>query len=65
MRRLDHWRADELRELANKFRNHAARTRIEKYVELLSRTADDLEHEAEALEAQRRSELGRHIDICI
>jgi len=65
MTRLDHWKADELRELARKFRSHAARTRLEKYVELLSHTAEDLEHEAEVLEAQHRRDIGCHLDIYI
>jgi hypothetical protein len=67
MARLDHWRADELRALAGKFRHHAARTRLEKYIELLSHTADDLEHEAETLEQQRREQErpGRHVDFYV
>ena len=65
MARLDHWKADELRALASKFRDQASRTKLEKYIELLSHTADDLEHEAETLEDRRRDEQrpGRHFDF--
>jgi len=62
---LDHWRADELRTLARKFRDHAARTKLEKYFELLSHTAEDLEREAEALEGERHEgeRHGQHFDF--
>ena len=65
MARLDHWKADELRALASKFRDQASRTKLEKYIELLSHTAEDLEHEAEALEDQRHEpqQPGRHFDF--
>ena len=65
MARLDHWKADELRALASKFRDQASRTKLEKYIELLSHTADDLEHVAETLEDRRRDEQlpGRHFDF--
>jgi uncharacterized protein YukE len=65
MARLDHWKADELRALASKFRDQASRTKLEKYIELLSHTAEDLEEEAESLEDQRREEQrpGRHVDF--
>ncbi|MBL6851965.1 MAG: hypothetical protein ISS15_07935 [Alphaproteobacteria bacterium] len=65
MARLDHWKAEELRELASKFRDQAARTKLEKYVELLSHTAKDLEQEAEALERQLRNgdRPGRIVDF--
>lgn len=65
MARLDHWKADELRALASKFRDQASRTKLEKYIELLSHTAEDLEHEAEVLEDQRRDgeRPGRQLDF--
>lgn len=67
MGRFDHWKADELRELASRFRDHAARTKLQKYIELLSHTAQDLEHEADVLEGERRGDEhpGRHIDFYI
>jgi hypothetical protein len=69
MARLDHWKADELRALASKFRDQASRTKLEKYIELLSHTAEDLEHEAELREGGEAPEdtdataPGRMFDI--
>lgn len=64
MTRLDHWKADELRLLAAKFRNQAARTKMTKYIELLHHTADELENQAEARESERLRP-GTHIDFRI
>jgi hypothetical protein len=60
MTRLDHWNADELRLLAEKFRSQAARVRMTKYIELLHHTADELEHQAEERE---RVPPGQYIDF--
>jgi hypothetical protein len=65
MARLDHWKADDLRLLAAKFRDQAARTKIEKYIELLGHTAEDLDHEADILDGESAPLLGQHIDFYI
>jgi hypothetical protein len=62
MTRLDHWDADELRLLAEKFRSQAARTKMTKYIELLHHTAEELEHQAEAREVDRLRP-GQHVDF--
>jgi hypothetical protein len=64
MTRLDHWSADELRLLAEKFRSQAARTKMTKYIELLRHTADELEHQAETHEIARL-QPGQHIDFFV
>ncbi|MEI9887515.1 MAG: hypothetical protein WDN08_13630 [Rhizomicrobium sp.] len=65
MARLDHWKAHELRALAAQFRDHAQRTRLEKYIELLSHTAAELEQQAAVIEASLPPLVGGHIDFYI
>jgi hypothetical protein len=62
MTRLEHWDANELRLLAEKFRSQAARSKMTKYIELLRHTADELEQQAEAHETARLRP-GQHIDF--
>jgi hypothetical protein len=44
-------KAQELRELARQFRSRAGETRLRKYVELMCRSAMELEHLADQIEA--------------
>jgi hypothetical protein len=62
---LKSWKAAELRELAESFRNRACETQLPKYIELLQHAAEDLEAEADVLEHMPPPSPGAHLDIFV
>ncbi|MEI9888485.1 MAG: hypothetical protein WDN08_18690 [Rhizomicrobium sp.] len=65
MARLDTSRAAELRILAEKFRRRAHEMTLPSYVQLMERTAADLDAEAALLDEDEQARPGRRLDIRI